>query len=478
MTRRGPHFGDFLQHAIDGCRIGFLAEHEAVHIFFQRADGGGHRAHLVCGRRSALYVTLGHLAQHAHQLHGGIQREDVQTALHLVQQAADLGQFGAFRGIVEECVQVLLDVLQVALHLGCQRHHHFVLLHLAVQRDQIGELVLVFRHAHHGGLQARTQDARLFLEAAAQMLIVVDTAVEQQHRHRHVHGDAMRGFGIFYLQRGSMDLLAQELQGVAVKLLGQGMQLFHIRGKFLAGTRLFGHAMFPGFLGHVELRAHVVEQGRRFARRDGLLFRQVAVQLIDFLDLVDRVAHRVAARDVIQRFADGRLFVEGVSFRQRFHLDVDAAERFLEVQFRRYAVMDHAVQQTERHPPVRATLVLRHTGDHRAHCRHHLAQRFRFAVLAQPFQQGPLILPASRLDARRCIAFLRRLQQGIGQIHPQRREEQVHVEGHFQAARLQQFLVFVEQAQRGIAGAVRQGIQIVGQAEQGAADRLALQGIG
>ena len=278
-------------------------------------------------------------------------------------------------------------MLQIALHLGSQRHHHFVLFHLAVQRDQIGELVLILRHPHHGCLQARTQNARLFLKTATQMLIMSDTAVEQQHRHRHIHGDTMHSLGIFDLQRSGVDLFAQKLQGVAIQLLGHGVQLFHFCGEFLAGALFFGNAMFPGFFRNIELRAHVVEQSRRLAGRVGLLFRQVTVQLINFLDLLDRIAHRVAARDVIQRFADGRLFVEGVSFSQRFHLDVDAAERFPEVYFRRNAVMNHAVQQAERNPPVCAILVLRHAGNHRAYSRHHLAQCFCFSVLAQPFQQ-------------------------------------------------------------------------------------------
>ncbi len=85
-------------------------------------------------------------------------------------------------------------------------------------------------------------------------------------------------------------------------------------------------------------------------------------------------------------------------------------------------------------------------------------------------------MQARGFDARRRIVHLRRLQHRFRQFDLQRREKQVHLEGHFQAARLQQFLILMEQAQGGIGGTIRQSVQIMGQAEQGAADGIAPQG--
>ncbi len=141
--------GDVVQHGAQCGRIGFLPVRQAVDVFLQRADRDGHGAHLAGGRRLAVHITFDHLAQYGHQLHGDIQRKDVQPPLHLAQQPSGLGQLGAFGGVVEKGIQALFDGLQVALHLAGQRHHRFMLFHLAVQRDQVGELAHVFRHAHH-----------------------------------------------------------------------------------------------------------------------------------------------------------------------------------------------------------------------------------------------------------------------------------------------------------------------------------------
>ncbi len=164
------------------------------------------------------------------------------------------------------------------------------------------------------------------MKTAAQMLVVIDAAVEQQHRHRHVHGDALRALRLVGMQGGGVYLFAQELQGVAVELLRQAVQLFHLCGESLARCGILADAALPDRLGLVELRAHIVEQGRSRARRQWAIFGQILVQRVGVLDLFDHIAHGMAARDQIQHLAHGAFFVECASVHQRFHLEVDAAQ--------------------------------------------------------------------------------------------------------------------------------------------------------
>ena len=172
--------------------IARLPVRQMLQIIFQ----GAHRV-----SQSMVFYRLGDLPLRetpdiflygCQQLFGRIQRGHVQTALDLGQQAQYLRHLVALGRIAEKGVQTLFDTLQVRQHLMGQRNHCIALLHLAVQIDQIQHPLCIFGLHLDSGLHALGQDARLLLKTTAKMVVIIDAAVQQQQRHRHLHGDGPR----------------------------------------------------------------------------------------------------------------------------------------------------------------------------------------------------------------------------------------------------------------------------------------------
>ena len=170
--------------------------------------------------------------------------------------------------------------------------------------------------------------------------------------------------------------------------------------------------------------------------------------------------------DQIEHLIHGRLCVHLSILGDCAQLLVYVAEQLARIEFGGQYAGLQTIEKAVAHPPEGAHVAcLRHAAHHFVQYLLHRFHCGRSILLAQPFQQALLILPAQHLEMLR---FTRRdrAQYLLRQSHGKIGIEQIHLERHLETAQVLQFLILRKQAQRGVVRPVGQRVQEVRDGEQ------------
>ncbi len=368
----------------------------------QRRQPVGHHLGGLARAVERAFGELLHARHHRRIERGGVvQLHDHERALHLRELRRQRGELAAPGRVAEEVVERRLDVLQVHLHF--LPHLEDQQLFLRAARHLVEEAAFDRVHrrerlARHRGAQPLRDGLRLAREVGAQLEVVLEGRLDEEHRGGHLERLRFRGRNRLGAQRRrdlrqAVEHCVDVAIGQAPRALGEDQRLLgerFQRGAVARGVLQPRVLLLRGQLAH--FAQHRVQRVVVLGGVDAAVgHRDQLLEAIDLLQQADALGHGARAADGEEQVAEEPLCDLARALDHLLHLLVELREDRLHARAHLDAAEDEPVEEGRGRGPERTVAGGGLQRFDRGHRRVHLPQRFGDLRALQHLQKALLV---------------------------------------------------------------------------------------